>query len=726
MLFSGFDHRPQKRVFLWPVLVVFLISAGCFHEPPARTTARKNLARWEDQRYAPEDSLLALINNEDAHVRLMALRSAGLIGRRNVTGAMIDKLADPSETVARQSATSLGLLGDPTAVPALEALLTVPGSRLRRQAVAALGLLPNQGHGLLMASRSDDPREAALAWDGLRNMAARVDSIQLATAISEGLARGRDDVLWRVLHCAERLPDARLIPQIAPHVRSLVPQVRVQALRALGHQDQVAALEALLRSQQDEPSFHGLARRRILVARYAALGSLAHLGFASPQALAEKQLNLLVTTLIEGAGATDPQVAATALAAMEKLALAFALPPEAATQESLLPVWRIRLARAAHSHLEGGLLPVRGAAIRAWSALRGQGSLEQLHALLSDHPDPVVQQAVLHALAHQGPASLPILSQFTRPKFRAPVQVAALTSLEEIDPSPDQQTVCDLLAQAAADTDFTVAATALGFLGKIPSRQALIALTEAWDTPYREGNSEVRRAVLAALKEMGAKVAGLKEAVPGNTLPDNLLNTCAQVLREGFDSPDLRIRLESRAAAVATGLLPATLIPTENSLRETVPPWRRSPRQPAVRTPFPAPRVRGNTARGSFVIKLRTDLAPNTCAMFLDLIEKGFYDGLTFHRVVPDFVVQGGDPRGDGWGGPGYTIRSEWSSAPFKRGTVGIAHDGKDSGGSQFFVTLSEQPHLNGRYTVFGEVVKGLEVFDRIGQGDTFSLEILP
>jgi peptidyl-prolyl cis-trans isomerase B (cyclophilin B) len=145
-----------------------------------------------------------------------------------------------------------------------------------------------------------------------------------------------------------------------------------------------------------------------------------------------------------------------------------------------------------------------------------------------------------------------------------------------------------------------------------------------------------------------------------------------------------------------------------------------------VATPFKAPKVRGTTARGEFEITLRADVAPNTCAMFLDLVRGEFYAGLTFHRVVPDFVVQGGDPTGTGWGGPGYTIRSEWSPLPYGRGAVGIAHSGKDTGGCQWFVTLSEQPHLVGRYTVFGAITRGLEVFDGMQPGDTFDLAVVP
>jgi len=102
----------------------------------------------------------------------------------------------------------------------------------------------------------------------------------------------------------------------------------------------------------------------------------------------------------------------------------------------------------------------------------------------------------------------------------------------------------------------------------------------------------------------------------------------------------------------------------------------------------------------------------------LRLVRGGFYRGLTFHRVVPNFVVQGGDPRGDGWGGPGYTLRSEFSTVRYGRGTVGMASAGKDTEGSQFFITHSPQPHLDGRYTVVGRVLRGMDVVDALRVGD--------
>ena len=131
-----------------------------------------------------------------------------------------------------------------------------------------------------------------------------------------------------------------------------------------------------------------------------------------------------------------------------------------------------------------------------------------------------------------------------------------------------------------------------------------------------------------------------------------------------------------------------------------------------------AQRVRIRTNKGSFVVQLLPEHAPFSVLSFLKLTRKEFYGGSIFHRVVPNFVIQGGDPRGDGWGGPGYSIRSEWSLVNYERGSVGLASAGKDTEGCQFFVTHSPQPHLDGRYTIFARIVSGQEVVDAIQVGD--------
>ncbi|HKC10503.1 MAG TPA: peptidylprolyl isomerase, partial [Vicinamibacteria bacterium] len=143
-----------------------------------------------------------------------------------------------------------------------------------------------------------------------------------------------------------------------------------------------------------------------------------------------------------------------------------------------------------------------------------------------------------------------------------------------------------------------------------------------------------------------------------------------------------------------------------------------APYEPFPSLPLFTPRAFIHTSYGPIEIHLDIVEAPLTSASFIDLARRGFYNGLPFHRVEPNFVIQGGCPRGDGNGGPGYTLRDEIGERPYGRGAVGMALSGKDTGGSQFFITHSPQPHLDGGYALFGQVVSGMEVVDKIRPGD--------
>ena len=146
-------------------------------------------------------------------------------------------------------------------------------------------------------------------------------------------------------------------------------------------------------------------------------------------------------------------------------------------------------------------------------------------------------------------------------------------------------------------------------------------------------------------------------------------------------------------------------------------------------------KVHFETTKGEIVAELFEDDAPGAVANFTGLaagtkeftdpktrekVKRPFYDGLTFHRVIPNFVIQGGCPIGNGTGGPGYQIKCETSGKRqvHKRGSLSMAHAGKDTGGSQFFICHSPQPHLDRKHTVFGEVISGIEVVDKIQKGD--------
>lgn len=128
------------------------------------------------------------------------------------------------------------------------------------------------------------------------------------------------------------------------------------------------------------------------------------------------------------------------------------------------------------------------------------------------------------------------------------------------------------------------------------------------------------------------------------------------------------------------------------------------------------------TVKGTMKVRFYEKDAPNTVANFVKLAKSGFYDGLTFHRVIPDFVIQGGCPRGDGTGGPGYTIKCELDgdNQYHDRGVLSMAHAGRDTGGSQFFICHNRKntQHLDRHHTCFGRVYEGLDVIDKIRQGD--------
>lgn len=131
--------------------------------------------------------------------------------------------------------------------------------------------------------------------------------------------------------------------------------------------------------------------------------------------------------------------------------------------------------------------------------------------------------------------------------------------------------------------------------------------------------------------------------------------------------------------------------------------------------------ARFTTNMGEFDIELFEDKVPETTKNFIDLTEKGFYNGLIFHRVIADFMIQGGDPNGNGTGGPGYTIKDEFHKElrHDSEGVLSMANAGPNTGGSQFFITLVKTPWLDGHHAVFGKVVKGIEVIRKIGVVDT-------
>ncbi|MCB1185265.1 HEAT repeat domain-containing protein, partial [bacterium] len=396
----------RRSLLVALALPAVALAAGCF-TPDDRPAQLAAIARWQDVRLAPADSLRTFLTGPDAHVRLAAVRAAGLIGRDDVLPEVMGATADPSLTVAAEAAWALGLMGDAEALPLLATLAADPRPPLREAAVMGLTHLDNDGTALLRAAAHEDPVTAALAWNGLRNQAARVDTTALREAIVAGLARPETDIRWRVLRCAEMRADTTLVPVLAPFTRSPHDQVVVHAYRALARQDAAAALPAVLAGLAHLDDFHGRRAARVRIAACRALGTV---GRAALDDTDDLRPDRVAATLISAAGHADPHVAETALRAMTDLVADRPLPAEAADQESLLPVWRIRLARAARGHLASPHVGVRAAAVTALGATRGAGAAAELQrVLLMGETSPHVLAAALGAVAAHHPAPVPLL-----------------------------------------------------------------------------------------------------------------------------------------------------------------------------------------------------------------------------------------------------------------------------------------------------------------------------
>jgi cyclophilin family peptidyl-prolyl cis-trans isomerase/HEAT repeat protein len=333
---------------------------------------------------------------------------------------------------------------------------------------------------------------------------------------------------------------------------------------------------------------------------------------------------------------------------------------------------------------------MRAAALRGVQALDPDNFLTVLSGLDAD-PHVSVRSALADVLTKVEPeAAVARLTLMLADKDARviPAAVGALATLKAPGLGP---TLLKLLGHA----DVMVRAAAASALGdlKVPSAEG--ALAKAYRDAAKDGAYNARAAALGALRQYGAAAA----------MP---------VLREALADRDWAVRV--RAAALIRELEPGADVAAA---------MRPAPGKPGVEYTRPvlvnppvSPHVFFETDKGTVEIELYVLDAPQACDSFLRLAREGFFTGVAIHRVVPNFVVQDGDPRGDGEGGPGYSLRDEINQQPYLRGTVGMALEWADTGGSQWFITHSPQPHLDGRYTAFGRVVEGMDVVDKLQQWD--------
>jgi len=640
--------------------------------------------------------LLSACSVPDTGSELLLIRQAE-DSRQIGQSPLLQDLQDGTSPVRAAAARALGRIGDPTALdPLLLALPDEGTPEVRKEIIFALGILhhPDAVPALLEALDSeqvaDISAEIAIALGRLEDPAA-LDALHGLLGSSWGLIRERaveamaliadaqsvqplvtalDDpdpgVAWRAAWALEKIPGEEQVPGLVNACDSSMPELKHAAVRSLGRLGASGGIERIVelaRTPHDDT---------VLDLRIA--NALGRIGEDRPA----------VRQVISGLLASDSfHVRVAALQAIGRAR------------------WRHHLPEALDQRGDP-VIGVRAAAFDAVAdCLEGRG-LEVLLPGLQDD-SPIVAATCLARLGEStDPAHLEIvLAELMGDGDRAR-RLGAASGLEAAGDRVDLETLLGLLK----DRDLFVATVTASVLGQRGDPTALVPLMAALD---RSGPAatDLRIEAATALGELG---------------DDRAIPILRSALAQG---DDVRLRLAARSALNA--ILPeevAIELPGEDEIIADVRPVQRSLLQPDLVTASTATRMTLHTDRGQIVIELLGQDAPQMVESFAALAEGGFFDGLTFHRVVGDFVIQGGDPSGTGWGDAGYTLRSEWNPRRFERGSVGIAHSGKDTGGCQLFIAHSPQPHLDARYTIWGRVIRGMDVVDRIQRGDRFRVEI--
>jgi cyclophilin family peptidyl-prolyl cis-trans isomerase/HEAT repeat protein len=656
--------------------------------------------------YEPVTALQALKGGPELRAELATAlgRARDGDGRPVLEGLLIDEQPE----VRRAAAFGLGLLGDPAAKPALLKAVRDPDRETGGLAIEALGRLAAP---VLAVAEQLVPLPDEERWARLLPYLFHFKEEALVPLAEHGLGLADPELHRWAAYALARDP----LPAAVPLLRRLAadpdPLVRAWAARGLGRAGGAAAdlatLAPLLADAAAGPVVEALRAAAALVGAGKA-PAVADWRPRLTALLADPRAGVRVTAIEAAAawlpdpglgaalaaeaappasvpavsGATAPPAAPAPSTAIPAPASATAAPPAAgsvaqAVERGLAVVALARGRDPRAAALVGAAAAAAEPRLRARAAeaagLLGDAAL--LERLAAD-PSPLVREAALAARLATGAKSATGASS----GGNAAAAAAAL-----------------------ADPDEGVRATACAWLADHPVLP-LPALAGALAAALRDESIESPLGVIKALAARAESEPRERGAVV--ELLERLGSQPSQVLRREAAAALGRLGRPAPPLAPAPGGTAGELGQDLETYRQIVERTRR-PRTVEVRT-----------SRGSFRVRLDCPQAPRTCLNFLELAGQHFYDGLLFHRVVPDFVLQAGDPRGDGFGGPGYLVRDEIGRLRYRRGTVGMALAGPDTGGSQFFVALSPQPHLDGGYTAFGEVVAGAGVLDAIEEGD--------
>jgi len=633
------------------------------------------LAKMEEAGAVDAAALKPLLTDKEPLIRVRCAEALGRIGSVSGIPFLTSLTSDADPRVVESAIYSLGLVGDTLALAPLGRCVAEKAGPLRERALEALGKTGKKQAGRIIAPHLRDFSGAVRARAAVA-LALSGDSAS-AGECEASIHDPDPHVAACVIYAMGRLgyrEGGEAIAQFLPHQSA---EVRLRAAEALGRLKAADAAKAIAPLTKD-------ADRMVAIKAAEALSRIASKkGAPALVELLDSNDDYLLTVALDG------------LAAIGDGGTFDAVKPFLGHRSPM--VRRAALGAAAKTGGEaarGFLLE----AINTRTAQERMTALELLGSLGAADDLPLLvetlaasREILLREGAAAGLGNWPKPDELARP----------------LPSSGAHRSPLDALLAAADGDDWVVASIAVESLGKVGPTSAISDLIRIYGKHGTRLDGDRKVAILDAI---ASKAADVK--------PENVE---AFALRPFFAAaaaePDPRV---AEAAARAAGRFGITLAaaPTGHWERGRLP-WG------APSLPLGPRTIRITTSRGVIDVLLFGDDAPNFTASIIHLAKSGFYKDLVFHRIVPGFVIQGGCPRGDGWGDAGYFVRNEANLYHYGRGTFGIADSGKDTGGSQFFITHTPQPHLNGRYTIVGKVTSGMDVVDSIEEGDTFSVSVV-
>jgi cyclophilin family peptidyl-prolyl cis-trans isomerase/HEAT repeat protein len=694
---------PQK--ILNALLISIFLCPSVFAQkrsvPPA---ALLQIVKAEDERRW-DDGLRSLLSSPNAVIRKRAALAAGRIGNEDAVNALTPLLEkDADVSVRAMAAFALGEIESEKAANVLMAVLknqTGP-AEVRVRVVEALGkiagALPREqearqreiGAAILVGLNSADQATIQFGVTALMRARATGAGKTIANFLAHPNARVRADAANALARL--RLKDGN------DQLRKLVasdpdPIVRANAARVLGVTEDKQSFDALVaRAVGDGDS-------RVRVSAIRALAFLKDPRAAEPLLKRTTELNEsleIANTLGRLLAQKEDQ---TAIAFLRKINE----PLNHTAPEVELAFVRIAPATylAQFGTGDEARKKVQETILLNWRAASGiAAGLGEFAALPDTTPNKAelaaTAQSLLRAMLDYRNSGLTINTLVAvHSEYAIPDVLRALAAFKPQD-------LASVAIGQLKESDVIIRGTAADLLGDLPpSEEITRALAAAWP---QAANDTLNDAALSILDTLGKqKTAAANDLV-----------------KEALKSGDHLIRRRAVAILKTNGAGDfSSQIGTVQS-RNTDADYKRALARIGKST-FAV--VTTNT--GSFTIDLLPEDAPLTVDNFVQLAQRDYFRNITIHRVVPNFVIQDGDPRGDGNGGPGYTIRCEVNQVLYDRAAVGMALSGKDTGGSQWFVTHSPQPHLDGGYTVFGRVVTGMDVVDKIVRGDVIQSVVI-